>query len=89
MHGSFYFTVMSYLQPEEFKISCRDCLTALPSFITRVCMGISVILSIFSNTLYPLQNRIFLTVSDNYLILNRKIQAGIRRTWIIRTPLGL
>ena len=30
----------------------------------------------------------FSTVSNNYLSLNRKIQAGIRQTWIFRTPLG-
>ena len=51
-------------------------------------MGTSVILSIFSYCWYSLQNQIFLTVSNNCLILNRKIQAGIRQTWIFRTPLG-
>ena len=48
VHESFYFTVGSYLRPENFKISCRDCFPALRSFITRVCMGTSVILSFFS-----------------------------------------
>ena len=48
VHESFDFTVISYLQPEKFKISCRDCFPALRSFITRVCMGTSVILSFFS-----------------------------------------
>ena len=67
---------------------CRDFFPALRSFITRDCTGTSVILSIFSYTWYWLQNRIFLTVSDNYWILNRKIQARIRETWIFRTPLG-
>ena len=42
----------------------------------------------FLLTWYSLQNWIFLTVSNNYLSLNRKIQAGIRQTWIFRTPLG-
>ena len=51
-------------------------------------MGTSVILSIFSYCWYSLQNQIFLTISNNYLILNRKIQGGIRQTWIFRTPLG-
>ena len=88
VHESFYFTVLSYLQPEKFKIFCRDFFHALRSFITRDCMYTPVILSIFSYTWYWLQNRIFLTVSDNYWILNRKIQAGIRQTCIFRTPLS-
>ena len=66
----------------------RDFFPAPRSFITRDCMDTSVILSIFSYTWYWLQNRIFLTVSENYWILNRKIQAGIRQTCIFRTPLG-
>ena len=79
---------MRVLQPEKFKMFRRDFFPALRSFITRDCMDTSVILSIFSYTWYWLQNRIFLTLSDNYWILNRKIQAGIRQTCIFRTPLG-
>ena len=74
---------------QEFKISCPDFFPALRRSFTRDCMGTSVILSIFSQTCsYSLQNQIFLTVSNNYLILNRNIQGGIRQTWIFRTPLG-
>ena len=39
MHESFYFTVISYLQPEKFKISCRDCFPALRRFYYKVLYG--------------------------------------------------
>ena len=72
VHESFYFTAISYLQPElvrvKFKISCPDFFPALRRSITRDCMGTSVILSIFSLTFdIHFQNQIFLTVSNNYL----------------------
>ena len=50
VHESFYFTVISYLQPEEFKISCPDFFPALRRSFARDCMGTSVILRIFSLT---------------------------------------
>ena len=50
VHESFYFTVISYLQPEEFKISCPDFFPALRRSFARDCMGKSVILRIFSLT---------------------------------------
>ena len=50
VHESFYFTAISYLQPEEFKISCPDFFPALRRSFARDCMGTSVILRIFSLT---------------------------------------
>ena len=70
------------------RFSCPDFFPALRRSFARDCMGTSVILRIFSQTRYSLQNQIFLTVSNNCLILNRKIQGGIRQTWIFRIPLG-
>ena len=37
MHESFYFTVISFLQPEEFKISCPD---LLPCSSKVFCTGL-------------------------------------------------
>ena len=57
-------------------------------FYTGLYGHISDFEHFFLDCWYSLQNQIFLTVSNNYLILNRNIQGGIRQTWIFRTPLG-